>query len=38
MGDSTDGAIFNKNDPISAGISSSEEIENRLFGVNCKKY
>ena len=31
MGDSTDGAIFNKCDPVIVGISSTVSLQNRLF-------
>ena len=38
MGDSIDGAIFNKCDPVRVGISSSVSVENRLFCTNCKNF
>ena len=37
MGDSIDGAIFNKRDPVNVGISSSVLLENGIFSTNCKK-
>ena len=37
MGDSTDGAIFNKCDPVSIGTGSRVSLENSFF-TNCKKY
>ena len=33
MEDSTDGAIFNKCDPVSARFSSSVSLENKLFSL-----
>ena len=36
MENSTDGAIFNKCDPVSVGISSSVALE--VFCTNCKKH
>ena len=38
MGDRTDGAIFNKCDPVSVGLGSTVSLENSLFCTHYKKY
>ena len=38
MVDSTDGATFNKCDPVRVRISSTVSAENRLFCTNCKNF
>ena len=38
MGDTTNGALFNKCDPVGVGISSNVSLENKLFSAYCKIY
>ena len=38
MRDSTDGAIFNKCNRVTVGLSSTVSLENRLLKTNGKKY